>query len=725
MAEPEISLSPSEGHQRDQVVVTGSGFERTSTVKITFDGQFIEKTVSGKGQIYKEFRVPLSRHGEVTVTATDNEGNSASALFTVINEVPTAKNDRLSVNEDEQISITLSASDPNSDVLTYAISREPASGALTGFNAESGTVTYAPEPNFSGSDSFEFFASDGLDESARATVSIAVAPVNDSPIAQSSSATVDEDGDVGIALAGSDPDGDPLAFSVSDGPKHGTLSGTPPSITYTPAPGYSGSDSFSFVAYDGSQYSGSAAVSIMVLAVDRPPSAADVQVETEEDEAVTIRLSAADSDDVSFDVESAPSHGSLGSIEKTGPLTAEVSYRPQRDYHGTDSFTFTASDGEFESDSATVKIDIEPVNDAPEAQSQNVTAEAGKSVEITLRGTDVEGDDLEFLIVHGARQGTLGSISSGNDRAVITYTPDSDEDGQDRFTFRVSDGDLESNTADVTIVIRAQATEEEIVTPRVRDQIVAEDSIVSGIQLHGGDASSEEAILPQSPAPDSPAAETLVEVPLPQTRPDDVVQGAALQSLSTAGVESAPASSSVIWVIPGVLVGIASLVAFLGYREKGLARGALAIPEKALGLLARAGLVKPDPYLGHSVDQPEFSGPMNRIYKILNDERCRAARKQIFDVQYARVSADPKEYRASKALAKKQFEQIGSILQSRPELQEPYFESFGEITLKVWWAIKEDVSIDERRGMRWDSLEWLASETEKYWARQNSNSKTP
>jgi hypothetical protein len=254
--------------------------------------------------------------------------------------------------------------------------------------------------------------------------------------------------------------------------------------------------------------------------------------------------------------------------------------------------------------------------------------------------------------------------------------------------------------------------------------IATQDSITSSAQLNSD--ALDEATLTQSPAQGSPVAdpETPVEVPLPQTRPDDVAQGAALKSLSTAGVQSTPASSPAVWLIPVALVGIASVVALLGYREKSLARGALYIPSKLFGLLARVGLVQPGQHLGRSADQPAFSGQMNRIYKILNDEGCRAARKHIFDVQYSGLDADPRQYEASKSLAKKQFEQIGAILQSRPELQEPFFDSFGEITLKVWWAIKEDVGLDGRKGMRRESLEWLGSETEKYWARQSRGSKT-
>jgi hypothetical protein len=559
---------------------------------------------------------------------------------------------------------------------------------------------------------------------------------------------VDENGEIQVTLGGSDPDGDSLAFSIAREPEHGLLSGTSPHLTYTPASGYAGTDSFDFVAHDGSTYSSPVTVNISVLAVNNPPSAANVEAETEEDETVIVYLSAidSDSDDVIFDIESTPSHGSLGSVEKTGPLTAAVTYRPQHNYHGTDSFTFSVGDGEFESETATATIDIEWVNDAPEVAGQSIAAEAGEPVEITLRGEDIDDDSLDFLIVQGAGRGTLGSVSSDGDSATVAYTPDPDESGQDSFTFRATDGDLESDTATVTIAIsaavpppasqapvqQAPASQTPVpqppTTPQAPTPDTTQESPVSSDPpaIEGSDAS--EGVPPQTPAERSPAAteESSVEVPPPELVPDDVMQGAALQSLSTASVQGNTfASSPAAWLIPVALVSIASVVAILGHQKKG-SRVFLVALEKLFGLMTRAGLIQPETagrYLGHFAGQP-FSDQMSRIYKLLNDERYRAARKQIFDVLYDGARADPREYEISKSVAKKQLEQIGSILRSKPELQEPYFDSFGEVTLKVWWAIKEEVDVDARKGMRWESLEWLGAETEKYWAKHSSNAKT-
>jgi hypothetical protein len=715
MAAPEISLSPSEGRIGEQIRIRGSDFAMISSVEITFNGVEVESVLAPLGEFSIRFEVPESQPGEATVTATDSAGNSVSAEFEVINDAPVAEDLQLSVDEDGLLEATLSASDANGDALTFEITEEPENGTLQDFDPVAGTVTYVPEPGYSGDDSFEYSASDGIDESDEATALITIASVNDPPTVESWSVSMDEGDDVEITLEGSDPEGDALTFSITDAPDHGTLSGTSPNLVYTPAPGYSGDDSLEFAAYDGEEYSGPGTVDITVLAVNSPPLAADVEAETEEDETVTLYLSAtdSDSDDVDFHIESTPSHGSLGAIEKTGPLAATVTYRPQHDYSGPDSFTFSVDDGDFESEAATAEIDVAPVNDAPEVAGQSVTVEAGESVQITLTGTDVDGDELDFFLVDGAERGTLSSISgAGSVSATVTYTPDSNVYGSDSFTFGASDGDSDSNPATVAITILAPAAAQPE-EPEPEPEVEAPPaSAPSGGTGQDGDAGDEE------------PADPVEMVPVPDTAPGAAPQGAAFQSLSSSAGSSAGAfaSSPAVWVIPGSLLGVASVVAFLGYREKSLKKGYFVLQEKVLGFFAQLGLIKVGVAklkgAGWSAGNLVYSTYMSRIYRILNDEKGRAARKQLFDVQYGGTRADPKEYEISKSLSKKQFEEIGSILRQRPELQEPFFESFGEMTVKVWWAVKDEVLVDGRKGMQWESLEWLGGETEKYWSSQ-------
>jgi hypothetical protein len=88
--------------------------------------------------------------------------------------------------------------------------------------------------------------------------------VNDAPVAKAQAVVVPTDSAKGITLTGSDVDGDPLIYSIATAPRHGTLSGTPPELTYLPVAGYSGLDAFVFVANDGAVDSAPATINLLV-----------------------------------------------------------------------------------------------------------------------------------------------------------------------------------------------------------------------------------------------------------------------------------------------------------------------------------------------------------------------------------------------------------------------------------------------------------------------------
>jgi hypothetical protein len=112
---------------------------------------------------------------------------------------------------------------------------------------------------------------------------------------------------------------------------------------------------------------------------------------------------------------------------------------------------------------------------------------------------------------------------------------------------------------------------------------------------------------------------------------------------------------------------------------------------------------------------------MNKIYRILEDEKGKIAREKILDAEYDKVNVGQIEYENSKSVVKNQMEQIGSMIRANPLLMEPFLESFGELAIKVWWAIKQEVLLDRRRGREREALEWLGAEVEKYWRGKTSS----
>src|SRR5207245_1486226 len=134
--------------------------------------------------------------------------------------------------EDTAKAITLSATDVEGSPLTYAIVAGPAHGTLSG---TAPALTYTPAANYNGLDSFTFKANDGSLDSNTATVTITVTAVNDAPVASDQAVTTDEDTTKAITLSATDIEGSPLTYAIVAGPAHGTLSGTAPALTYTPA----------------------------------------------------------------------------------------------------------------------------------------------------------------------------------------------------------------------------------------------------------------------------------------------------------------------------------------------------------------------------------------------------------------------------------------------------------------------------------------------------------
>ncbi|PIF04622.1 MAG: hypothetical protein CSA86_01185, partial [Arcobacter sp.] len=160
------------------------------------------------------------------------------------NTKPIASSQTVVVNENKAKAINLDGSDADDDPLTYTIVANPTHGTL---NGTAPNLTYTPNTDYIGSDSFTFKVNDGKLDSNIATVTITVnedgvVVVNTKPVANNQTVSVDENTPKAIILSGSDADGDSLTYSIVTNPTHGTLSGTAPNLIYTPNTNYSGND---------------------------------------------------------------------------------------------------------------------------------------------------------------------------------------------------------------------------------------------------------------------------------------------------------------------------------------------------------------------------------------------------------------------------------------------------------------------------------------------------
>jgi fibronectin type 3 domain-containing protein len=358
---------------------------------------------------------------------------------TPVNDAPLASGQSLSTTEDAPLAASLAGQDVDGDALTFTVVNGPAHGALSGTPPN---LTYTPSANFHGSDSFEFAVADGS-LSATAAVSIAIAAVNDLPVAQSIERSVNEDESLALALVANDVDGDALTIRVLDAPTNGTLSGSAPNLTYTPHANFHGADSFTFTANDGVADGIVAVVTLTVAPVNDSPTAVSQTLNTAEDTTLAVGLlgSDVDGDALAFEIVSGPTNGTLSG---TAP---ELTYSPQVNFHGSDAVVFRVSDG-FLTSTGVISISVTAVNDAPVAQGGGVTLNEDSSANIVLRANEPDGDALAFTILAPPSHGTLSGTAPN-----LTYTPAPNFHGTDTLTFRVSDGSIESSTATVTFTV--------------------------------------------------------------------------------------------------------------------------------------------------------------------------------------------------------------------------------------------------------------------------------
>jgi hypothetical protein len=236
---------------------------------------------------------------------------------------------------------------------------------------------------------------------------------------------------------------------VVKGPSHGSLSGTAPKLRYSPNANFNGSDSFTFKVSDKTTDS-AATVSITVKAVNDRPTAKDDSASTQEDRPI-IRIDVLTND---TDVDgnrlkiSAVTQGTNGSVTINTDNT--LSYSPKANFCGTDSFTYTVSDGKGGTDTATVNVKVKAVNDAPTFTSTPVTtATAGALYTYDVNATDPDaGDTLAYSLTIKPTGMTIDAATG-----LIQWTPTSVQAGANDVAVRVADSGSApaSNTQPFTI----------------------------------------------------------------------------------------------------------------------------------------------------------------------------------------------------------------------------------------------------------------------------------
>jgi hypothetical protein len=183
-----------------------------------------------------------------------------------------------------------------------------------------------------------------------------------------------------------------------------------------------------------------------------PPAARALQVTTAEDQSVSVELVGldVDEDSLTFAVVKPPAHGTLSG---TAP---SLTYTPAADFHGSDAFTYKVSDGTLDSSTVTSWLTVTPVDDPPQAHPLSLATSEGQPLQVVLPDQDRDGDELTFTVVTFPAHGRLFGTAPH-----LIYHPPKRGFGQDSFTYRVSDGRRQSETATVSISITPGARDSE------------------------------------------------------------------------------------------------------------------------------------------------------------------------------------------------------------------------------------------------------------------------
>ncbi len=503
-------------------------------------------------------------------TTTVNAGTTINV--TPVNDAPVAVADAATTAEDTALSIpaaTLLAND--SDVDGNPLNIVSVQGAVNGTVAlVGGNVVFTPAANYNGPASFTYTVSDGNGGTATATVAVTVTPVNDAPVASSSTITVaEQSANTPLGLtAPTDVDSNPLTITVTGLPSVGTVTladGTPVTdgqvLTAAQLVGLqfdapadlltATTTSFTYSVNDGTT-TVNAGTTINVTPVNDAPVATGDTVTTAEDTALTIApatLLANDSDVDGNPLSILSVQGAVnGSVALVG---GNVVFTPAANYNGPASFTYTVSDGNGGTATATVGVTVTPVNDAPVAApdtgavNENATLTATAANGVLANDTDVDSGDTRTVsaVSFGSTTGTVGSALNG------TYGT---------LTLNANGSYSYSASRPAAEALRAGQTATDVFTYTVRDAAGATASTTLTITITGtNDAPVAVADVGTTPE-DTPITGNLL------TNDSDVDAGTtlAITQFSVAGISGSFAAGSTATIAGVGTIQIASTGAY-------------------------------------------------------------------------------------------------------------------------------------------------------------------
>ncbi len=418
-------------------------------------------TLNANGSL--DYTPAVGFQGADSFTYQVSDGAALSDPTTVTVEVsalPVAHGDSYILPHDRPLRLFapgLLANDtnPTGTALALTFATSPAHGSLD--VSPDGSFVYTPAPGYVGPDSFTYQASAGASASNTATVTLNV--TNAAPVASALSFTANQNQTLFVAAPGlfagaSDADGDLLRATVVDSPAHGLLvSDADGSFSYSPSPGYTGSDSFTYQLSDGVASSDVVTVSITVSPHNSPPliTLPSFPTDTTQNVAFTAELPVYDfdGDALTFTLVAGPSHGSVTFGTTGSPAAPAFTYTPAANYTGADSFTYQADDGHGGTATGTVTVTVSLYHAPPAAGDLSATTAEDTPLTGTLPVPGASGGGLQISVLFGPDNGTAAVTNTGG----FTYIPYRDYFGTDSFTYFVDDGNGGGAAGTVSVTV--------------------------------------------------------------------------------------------------------------------------------------------------------------------------------------------------------------------------------------------------------------------------------
>ncbi|MDG2825244.1 tandem-95 repeat protein, partial [Vibrio parahaemolyticus] len=437
----------------------------------------------------KDLTISASVSDGVNPTANDSD----SLIVNRVNDAPVAKDDIATTQEDTAVTIDVlpNDSDVNGDKLSIQSASVPeAQGKV---EIVDGKLVFTPAENFHGDAEITYTVTDGA-LTDQATVKVTVNAVNDTPVVESNIAdqALAEDFtpytiDLNTAFSDVDNVDGELTFSVS-GNSNIQVAIVNGIATITPTADWNGSETLTFTATDPSGESISQTVNFTVAPV------ADIVADKAtvvEDTPTIIKVLGNDTFEgdgkvVSLDTNNGPANGTV-SVNPDGSVT----YTPNDNYHGADSFTYIVTSGGV-SESTTVNVDVTPVNDAPVAKDDIATTQEDTAVTIDVlpNDSDVDGDKLSIQSATVPEAQGKVEIVDGK----LVFTPAENFNGHAEITYTVTDGQL-TDEAKVTVTVNPVNDAPTIKVDAVEsitEDAVSIDTVVATLTVRDTDTSEDQ-----------------------------------------------------------------------------------------------------------------------------------------------------------------------------------------------------------------------------------------